>query len=214
MIIEFIGFPGSGKSFLAKKLYNQFKKSKKKIIFENKLKLNLYLKLYFLIKFTIKNLLYIFTIFVISFKNKKFIDPIWLIKHRKWMINEIILYEYCKKGNRILIRSEGLHHRLLFFLIGIDKKNFNFFEKMLIRSTPIPDKLIMIEISKKQSIKNTIKRNNGFKYDDYTKFNLKKQYFILHMIKKFFKKFYKSNFIYIKKIKFHSETIKSLNKYI
>jgi adenylate kinase family enzyme len=210
MIIEFIGFPGSGKSFLANKLYREFKKTKKEIIFENKLKLNLLNKIYLLIKFIIKNPLYIFTLPIINFKNRRFLNPIWQIKNHRWILNEIIFFEYCKNKNRILIRSEGLHHRLLFLLVGIDEKNFNFFEKILIQYTPIPDKLIMIDIPLKKSIQNTIKRNRGFKYDNQTRSYLKKQSYIFNKIKSFFNRFYKSKFILIKEIKFQNKHIKNL----
>ena len=210
MIIEFIGFPGSGKSFLANKLFREFKKTKKEIIFENKLKLNLLNKIYLLVKFITKNPLYIFIIILIHFKNRRFLHPIWQIKVHRWILNEIIFFEHCKNKERILIRSEGLHHRLLMLLVGINKKNFYFFEKMLLRYTPIPDKLIFIDIPLKKSIQNTVRRKKGFKYDSLTKSYLKNQIFIINEVKFFFNKFYKSNFILIKEIKLQNKLVKNL----
>jgi hypothetical protein len=210
MIIDFIGFPGSGKSFLANKLYKELKKTKKKIIFENELKLNLLIKIYLLIKFTIKNPLYIFLIALIHYKNHLFLHPIWQIKIHRWILNEVIFFEYCKNKNRILIRSEGLHHRLLMLLAGINKNNFYFFEKMLLRYTPIPEKLIFIDTSLKKSIQNTVRRKKGFKYHNLTKSYLKNQVFMINQVKFFFNKFYKSNFILIKDKKFQNKLVKNL----
>lgn len=211
MIIEFIGFPGSGKSFLANKLYKELKKTKKKeIIFENELKLNLLIKIYLLVKFIIKNPLYIFIIILIHYKNRRFLNPIWQIKVHRWILNEVIFFEYCKNKNRILIRSEGLHHRLLMLLVGISKKNFYFFERMLLRYTPIPDKLIFIDIPLKKSIQNTVKRKKGFKHDSLSRSYLKYHIFIMNEVKFFFNKFYKSNFILTKGWKLQNKLVKNL----
>jgi hypothetical protein len=115
-----------------------------------------------------------------------------------------------KNKDRILTRSEESHHRLLFLLVGIDEKNFNFFEKIRIQCTPIPDKLTMIDTPLKKSIQNTIKRNIGFKYDNQTRSYLKKQSYIFNKIKFYFNRFYKSKFILIKEIKFQNKHIKNL----
>ena len=149
MKIELIGLPGSGKSFLIKKIQKRLKKSKKKLIFENKIKISFLSKLFFLLCFFIKNFLYVLVLIFLNNSNKS-LSPIWKKRHFYWIVREMIVLEYSNYHNYNMLRSEGLHHRLLFYLTCIEKNYLNFFGNLLIRLTPVPDLLIMLQISKKK----------------------------------------------------------------
>lgn len=208
MIIEMIGLPGAGKSYYTKEIYKVFKKSKKKIIFENKKKINFFLKVSLLIKFTIKKPLYIFLFLIFHHYNKS-LDKTWKERHYRWILKEIIFYEYCKDSDIILIRSEGLHQRLLFYLATKIESNFNLLERLFLSYTPVPNKLVMIDISINESIKITSKRQKGFKFDKKTISMLPKQKKILKEIKNILIKSNKNNFIIIRS----NKPKKYLNKY-
>ena len=204
-------FPGSGKSYLLKE-FSEIR-NKKKIIFENKKNLNFFLKVFLILKFSIKNFIYIVALIFVNFFNKN-LENDWKSRHYRWMTKEITMFEYCNNMNRVLIRSEGLHQRLLFYLKGKSKNKFNFFENLLIKYTPVPNKLIMIDISKKESIKNTNERQKGFKHNKKTLKELDRQIYIINKIKIFLKKNNRSNFILIKSRKGKSNLINNLKKLI
>ena len=126
MKIELIGLPGSGKSSLAKKIKKHLKKSKKKLVFENKIKISFLLKLFFLMSFSIKNFLYVLTLIFLNYSNKS-LSPVWKKRHFYWIIREMIALEYSNYYNYNMLRSEGLHHRLLFYLTCIEKNYLSFF---------------------------------------------------------------------------------------
>ena len=212
MIIELIGLPGSGKSFLVKKIFNKLKRSKKKIILENRININFFSKLFYLLSFFVKNFIYILLLIFLNFSNKS-LSPIWKKRHFYWIIREMFLLEYCNYKNYSLLRSEGLHHRLLFYLTLVEKNYLNFFGNLLIRLTPIPDLLIMLSISKKRSIKLVYLRNKGYKYGKKEVEELNSRQLILKKIKNFFNKNKKQNFVYLKNNKQKKNFLNNLKKY-
>jgi hypothetical protein len=211
MKIELIGLPGSGKSFLVKKILNQLKEPKKKIIFENRIKINFLSKLFYLLSFFAKNFLYVSILIFLNFSNKS-LSTVWKKRHFFWIIREMIVLEYCNYKNYSLLRSEGLHHRLLFYLTCIKKGYLNLFANLLIKFTPVPDLLIMLKISKKKSIKLVHLRNNGYKYGKKEIKEFDSRRLILKRIKNFFYKNNKQNFIYIENKRHQNKFLKNLKK--
>ncbi|WP_075522621.1 hypothetical protein [Candidatus Pelagibacter communis] len=213
MIIEFIGLPGSGKSYISKKLIYSLKKNKKEIIFENKLKINKIIKIYLFLKFCLKNLGLCLVFTIIHLSNKT-LDKNKKNLHFYWIVREIIAFEYCNKFGKVLIRSEGFHQRFLFYLINIGKTKISNSEMILLKLIPIPDKIVMISISKNKSIFLTKKRKKGFKYDANSLNKINHTIKILKQIKKFFLENHKFKLIYLKDLKNEKLLIKNLRSYI
>ena len=211
MKIELIGLPGSGKSFLIKKIQKRLKKSKKKLIFENKIKISFLSKLFFLLCFFIKNFLYVLVLIFLNISNKS-LSPIWKKRHFYWIVREMIVLEYSNYHNYNMLRSEGLHHRLLFYLTCIEKNYLNFFGNLLIRLTPVPDLLIMLQISKKKSIQLVQLRNKGYIYGKKEIKEFNSRQLILKKIKNFFNKNKKQNFVNIENKKQYNQFLKDLKK--
>tara|TARA_B100001057_G_C22530610_1_gene825630 strand:+ start:91 stop:729 length:639 start_codon:yes stop_codon:yes gene_type:complete len=211
MKIELIGLPGSGKSFLIKKIQKRLKKSKKKLIFENKIKISFLSKLFFLLCFFIKNFLYVLVLIFLNNSNKS-LSPIWKKRHFYWIVREMIVLEYSNYHNYNMLRSEGLHHRLLFYLTCIEKNYLNFFGNLLIRLTPVPDLLIMLQISKKKSIQLVQLRNKGYIYGKKEIKEFNSRQLILKKIKNFFNKNKKQNFVNIENKKQYNQFLKDLKK--
>ncbi len=211
MKIELIGLPGSGKSFLIKKIQKRLKKSKKKLIFENEIKISFFSKLFFLLCFFIKNFLYVLVLIFLNYSNRS-LSPIWKKRHFYWIVREMIVLEYSNYHNYNMLRSEGLHHRLLFYLTCIEKNYLNFFGNLLIRLTPVPDLLIMLQISKKKSIQLVQLRNKGYIYGKKEIKEFNSRQLILKKIKNFFNKDKKQNFVNIENKKQYNQFLKNLKK--
>ena len=134
--------------------------------------------------------------------------------HLYWIIREIIVFEYCKSKKVILIRSEGFYQRLLFYLLELDKTKISFIENFLIKRVPNIDKVIILQTTKKESIKTTQKRRKGFKFDNETILsfdNVKLLISNLNKIKKFLNKKNKKQLICLRKYENFKKIFNNIN---
>jgi thymidylate kinase len=199
IFIEFAGYPGSGKTFYSKKLKENLKKKKIKLIkadkyfFDfhsagiiNKLIYKNYYKYKqtkkfeskFLFKKQYKHLKYRLSSIIKKKKLKttinNFEDLLYftdLNKENKKRALDNFKIELCtyflnnQKKKHLIYNDEGLVQKVY----QLFKKNIkiNLIEKLInryLKSIPIPNLLILIDSNIIKSIKNTEKRNAGFKY--------------------------------------------------
>lgn len=159
--IEFIGMPGSGKTFFQhligkNKEFKNFKIIKNNFKILNKAQKFLYILL-FVIQYPIFFLRTIFLLYKIeeSKVSKK--------RHFYFFYNEMALRAYCNffKENCIYVNSEGFWYRAYFYFQKkiIKKKLINY-----LKTIPKIDILIFMNSSKKLNLERVNKRKNEYKY--------------------------------------------------
>tara|TARA_B100001063_G_scaffold194157_1_gene185654 strand:- start:932 stop:1594 length:663 start_codon:yes stop_codon:yes gene_type:complete len=195
ILIEFLGLPGSGKTFYSKKLLSKIS-FYKKVKSENYLKIRFVKKVLLVINFYFENFIYVSLIFYFHFFNKN-LDRIWKSRHLYYLKNEFLKYQFYKSKNIVLINSEGFHHRAIFYLLGklIDNDKGHKIAKLLLSNIPKPDYLVLVQTDKKNSIKSTQKRKRGFKYDAKTLKEIQTNIKTITFIKKIVRKDKKINLI-------------------
>ena len=168
--IEFIGMPGSGKTFF-QKLICKNKNLKNFSIMENNFKvLNKKQKLLYILLFIIQYPVFFSKTLYLFYISKELAS----LKRRYFYFfyNEIALrsyYNFCRKSC-LFINSEGFLYRTHFYF----RRNLN--NKKLVnylKSIPKIDILLFINSSKKKNIERVNKRKNEYKY---SKVDLKDYY--------------------------------------
>jgi hypothetical protein len=171
--IEFIGMPGSGKTFF-QKLITKNKDLKKSIIIKNNFKLlNKMQKLLYILLFIIRYPVFFYkTIYLLYIKKEsaslKTVRPFFATPTRRlfyFFYNEIALRSYYNLCNKscLFINSEGFLYRTCFYF----KNNLN--DKELVdylKRIPKIHIIIFINSSKKKNVQRINKRKNGFKYSE------------------------------------------------
>tara|TARA_B100001057_G_scaffold448260_1_gene488471 strand:+ start:2453 stop:3094 length:642 start_codon:yes stop_codon:yes gene_type:complete len=185
-IIEFIGMPGSGKTFYENKI---IKLGKKKIIKNNFNYLNKLQKTKFIILFIFSYPIFFFKSFNLILKN--ILKKKEFRKYSYYFYNEIAYrsyFEFKIKDKIILLNSEGFVYRASnYFNYIFNKKT----EKYL-NCLPKVDLIIFVKSYKKTNLLRTKKRKIGYKYNEK---DLKDYYKKTNFLKKV------CNFLKKKKIK-------------
>ena len=163
IIIEFLGMPGSGKTFFYKKLKKVLKKNKINTNSFKDFNSNKIIKFFYLIFFIVENFIYFLKIILlIKFDTDKSKESIK--RHFYFFLRELIAYQALKKNNKVILNSEGFFYRLVFYFNNLkNKKNLNKLIK-IINFQPRVKILIFINSYKKINILRANKRNNGFFY--------------------------------------------------
>ena len=175
--VEFIGMPGSGKTFFQKKL---IKKLKYNATSNNFLHLNKMQKIFYIIKFALNYKFFffktLFFLFKIKKKNKLF------KRYLYYFYNEIAFRSFFEnnKKYKYLINSEGFYYRSSYYFnnkIDISLKKY-------LKTFPYINLLVFVKSKKSTDINRTIKRKNGFTYSEEDKRGYeKKKKFLLDSIK-------------------------------
>ena len=192
-IVEFVGMPGSGKTFFEKKI---FKYSNKKIIKNNFNYLNKFNKIKYIVFFIFSYPNFFFKSINIILKNIFFKKE--FKKYFYWFYNEIAYRSYIdnrKEKKLILLNSEGFVYRTSFYFDYI----FNEKTKNYLNCLPRIDLIIFIRSSKKTDLSRTYNRKIGFKYNkrdlkDYNKKKLFLKKIISYLQKKKIKIIFINNF--------------------
>jgi len=158
-IIEFVGMPGSGKTFFEKKI---FKYSNKKIIKNNFNYLSKFDKIKYIVLFIFSYPNFFFKSINIILKNIFFKRE--FKKYFYYFYNETAFRSYIdtrKEKKLILLNSEGFVYRTSFYF------NYIFNEKTenYLNCLPRIDLIIFIRSIKKIDLSRTNKRKIGFKYN-------------------------------------------------
>ena len=161
--IEFIGMPGSGKTFY-QKLISKSKDLKKFNIIKNNFKvLNKTQKLLYILLFITEYPVFFSKTMYLLYICKE--TSSLKRRHFYFFYNEIALrsyYNFCNK-NSLFVNSEGFLYRTHFYF----KKNLN--NKKLanyLKNIPKIDIVVFINSSKKQNIERVNKRKNEYKYSE------------------------------------------------
>lgn len=157
IVIEFLGMPGSGKTYYQKKLK---KILRKKIITNNFTIINRYNKMVYLFKFLKDHPIFFLKSLNLLLKNINNFRE--FKKHFYYFYNEAIFRSYFDsvKSDLILVNSEGFAYRSSFYFNDIyNKKCADYLKKM-----PKINFLIYIESQKIIDIERTKKRFGGYKY--------------------------------------------------
>ena len=127
IIIEFLGMPGSGKTFYYKKLKKILKKNKIKTNSFKDFNSNKIIKFFYLILFIVENFIYFLKIiFLKKFYSDKPKESIK--RHFYFFLRELIAYQALKKSNKVILNSEGFFYRLIFYFNDLNPEEY---EKML-----------------------------------------------------------------------------------
>ena len=158
-VVEFVGMPGSGKTFFEKKI---FKHSNKKIIRNNFSHLNRLNKLRYIIFFIINYPNFFFKSIIIILK--KILIKKGFKKYFYYFYNEAAYrsyFDFRKDKKIILLNSEGFVYRTSnYFDFIYNKKTENYLNYL-----PKIDLVIFIKSSKKTDLLRTNKRKIGLKYN-------------------------------------------------
>ena len=181
-IVEFVGMPGSGKTFFEKKI---FKHSNKKIIRNNFFYLNRFNKLKFILFFIFSYPLFFFkSIYIIL---KKILIKKEFKKYFYYFYNEAAYRSYIDfsgEKKTILLNSEGFVYRTSYYFDYIyNKKTENY-----LNCLPKIDLIIFINSDKKADLSRTKKRKIGFKYNKRDVRDYYKKKFFLEKIVGFLQK--------------------------
>ena len=187
--IEFIGMPGSGKSFYQNKLIKLLKN--KDVISNNYRFLSKFEKSIFFLFFLLTNFkLTILNLFFFYTKKSKSNE---FAKHFYYFKNEAALKFYHQIKKKIIINSEGFRHRSVYFIYENSKINKNFNFRKYLDLLPKIDLLIYIKSKKKNNIIRAKKRKNSFIYNSG---EIKKYDEKLRILKKIVKESKKKNKIF------------------
>ena len=209
--IEFLGMPGSGKTYyqkmiIKKNFFKDYKIITNDFRFLGKKKI-LYILL-FLIKYPIFFLKTM--ILLISSKEKKDLKK----RYFYYFYNEIALwlfFENCK-GKCVFINSEGFNYRAVFYF---QKKSKRMHLNNYLKIIPKTDIKIVLNSSKKQNITRVNSRKKGYKYSKNDIKNYEKQLRILKKIKIFYKKERKSKLLIFENNKNNAnKNLKNLFNYL
>lgn len=156
-IIEFVGMPGSGKTFYQKKIKNLFSN---KIYLNNFKRLNKFEKFKFILISILKKPNFFFkTLLYINSLSKK--------KERKryfyYFYNEVayrFFFDAIKKKRKFLVNSEGFVYRSSNYF----NYKFNDIVKQYLKSMPDLDLIFFMNCSKLECLNRTSRRQNGYKY--------------------------------------------------
>lgn len=177
--IEFIGMPGSGKTFF-QKLISKNKDFKKFNIIKNNFKiLNKKKKLLFILLFILKYPVFFYKTIYLLYISK---EPASLKKRLFYFFyNEMALRTYYNFFNKscLFINSEGFLYRTCFYF------NNNLNDKVLVdylKRIPKIDIIIFINSSKKLNIQRVNKRINEYKYSKVDLNDYDKNYKLLNKI--------------------------------
>ncbi len=208
-IVEFVGMPGSGKTFFEKKI---FKYSNKKIIRNNFYYLNKFNKIKFILFFIFSYPNFFFKSINIIFKNILIKEE--FKKYFYYFYNEAAFRSYIdsrKEKKTILLNSEGFVYRTSYYFDYIyNEKTENY-----LNCLPKIDLIIFIKSNKKTDLSRTNKRNIGFKYNkrdlrDY----YKKNFFLKKIVSYLQKKKIKIIFINNSNDNNYRKNLKKIIKYI
>jgi thymidylate kinase len=180
IILEFIGMPGSGKTFYQKKIV---KILKNEVIANNFNKFNKLKKFQYIILFIRKHPIFFFKTIILLINNLLFFKD--FKKHLYYFYNEIAFrsfFDYQKK-KLILINSEGFAYRSAFYF----RNNFNHRTEDYIKKIPKIDLLIFVHTNKKIDVERTRERKKGYKYSKKENINYYKKLFYLKKVLKIFK---------------------------
>lgn len=205
--IEFLGMPGSGKTFYQKliarkKIFKKFKIITNRFDILSRKKKFL-LALAFIAKYPV---FFFKTLFlIISNKEKK----IYFYYFR----NEIALWEHFDRFNKncIFISSEGFNYRAShYFQENFNRKRLNNY----LGNIPRTDIKILIDSSKKENISRANLRKKGYKYSKDDIENYEKKLNIINKIKFFYKKKNSKIFIFKNKKNNIKINLKNLTNYL
>ena len=177
--IEFIGMPGSGKTFF-QKLISKNKDLKKFNIIKNNFKiLNKKQKLLFILLFILKYPVFFYKTIYLLYISK---EPDSLKRrHFYFFYNEMALRAYYNFFNKscVFVNSEGFLYRTHFYFKKnlTNKKLVNYLKRI-----PNIDIIIFINSSKKQNIQRVDKRKNEYKYSEVDLNDYDKNYKLLNKI--------------------------------
>ena len=163
--VEFIGMPGSGKTFLQNKVIKYIKIKNYKKVTNNFKILNRWSKLIFFILFIFKKPLFALKTIVLIKTSKGM--PNEKNKHLYYFFNEASLYSYFNSLNKnlIIINSEGFLYRSCFYF---HPKSFLFNLENYIKEVPKVDLIVFVKSNKTLNIKraNSRKKEYNYNFDD------------------------------------------------
>jgi len=163
--VEFIGMPGSGKTFYQNKVLNYIKIKNYKKVTNNFKILNRLSKIIFFILFFFKKPIFTLKTLVLIKASKGM--PNEKNKHLYYFFNEASLYSYFNslKKNLIIINSEGFLYRSCFYF---HPENSSFNLQNYIKEIPKVDLIIFVKSNKSLNIKraNSRKKEYNYNFDD------------------------------------------------
>ncbi len=198
-IIEFVGMPGSGKSFFQRKILKKFRWEN--IHTNDYKKLSKTKKIIYIFLFILNNKYFALkTIFFLIFKVKKKIRN----RHFYYFYNEIALRESYEnfRDKTDIINDEGFLYRSAIYF---DRKFSNFELENYLKKIPRIDLIIYLYSKKKTNFKRTLKRTNGYKYTSYDYENYHKKEKLLKKMVLLYKKKRMAKFISIHNTKVHTK---------
>lgn len=209
--IEFIGMPGSGKTFF-QSLICKSKDLKNFQVIKNNFKiLSKFQKILYIILFVIQYpLFFLKTIYLFhqieeSEASKK--------RHFYFFYNEIALRAYCDffKGNCVYVNSEGFWYRSHYYFKKnfINKKFINY-----LKIIPKIDILVFLNSSKKMNIERVRLRKNEYKYSKEDLNNYNKNLKLLKKIVSWYKDYNTKLIVINNKIENKKKNLNNINTLI
>ena len=160
--IEFLGMPGSGKSYIQKLILKNLKLKNYCNYYNDYKILNRFSKILFFFRFLLSYPIFsLKTLFLIKLSKQQSNEK---NKHMYYFVNEISLHSYFNSLNKniYLINSEGFLYRASFYF---NQNKFNINIKNYLRNIPKVDMVILIKNKKKDNINRANSRTNEYKYN-------------------------------------------------
>ena len=160
--IEFLGMPGSGKSYIQKLILKNLKLKNYCNYYNDYKILNRFSKILFFFRFLLSYPIFsLKTLFLIKLSKQQSNEK---NKHMYYFVNEISLHSYFNSLNKniYLINSEGFLYRASFYF---NQNKFNINIKNYLRNIPKVDMVILIKNKKKDNINRANSRANEYKYN-------------------------------------------------
>ena len=190
--IEFLGMPGSGKSYIQNIILKKLKiKNYLNYYYDFKI-LNRFSKIFFFFRFLLSYPSFsLKTLILIKLSKQQANEK---NKHMYYFVNEASLYSYFNSLNKniFLINSEGFLYRTSFYF-DQNKSNFNLINYL--RNVPEVDMVILIKNKKKDNIVRANSRINEYKYNSHDIKNYEKKNKLIDRISKIYKSNNKCKFL-------------------
>ena len=192
--VEFLGMPGSGKSYIQNIILKKLKLKNYLNYYSDYKLLNRICKIFFFFRFLLSYPIFsLKTLMLIKLSKQQANEK---NKHMYYFVNEASLYSYFISLNKniFLINSEGFLYRTSFYF-NQNKSNLKL--KHYLRNVPKVDMVILIKNKKKDNIYRANSRINEYKYNSHDIKNYGKKNKLIDRISKIYKSNNKCKFLKI-----------------